>query len=304
MIFLIIIAIVLVVGFFVIQPYRLRYDTICSFTGGLGSGKTFLSVETAIFLWKRNVKRTKRYNFFRRKKNKLPLPLLYTSIPVRIKKPLFRKPVYSQVLTEDMLTLQTRIVPGSVVMLDEVDVFASQWSLANGNIIEIPNKKDLEEKRKGTQEFDTGLFDESIRLWRHMNSSKACEARLICNSQATSNITTIIRRRMNVVFVLANKHFVKLPFGFALFWCDCRNITITDEITNMNNGNTEDNTRKLFRFVHGRKYDTHCYEERAKTIPIDEGETWQGLKTFRLLKCPFHRLKSKAYNGTVDKQAV
>lgn len=255
-----------------------------------------MSVETAIFLWKRNVKRTKLYNFFRKKKNKLPLPLLYTSIPVKIGKKK-GKPIYAHILEADMLTLQTRVVPGSVVMLDEVDVFASQWSLANGNIIEIPNKKDLEAKRQGTQDFDTGLFDESIRLWRHMNSSKACEARLVCNSQATSNISTIIRRRMNVVFVLANKHFIKLPFGWSLFFCDCRNITITDEITNFNDGNTEDNTRKLFRLVHGRKYDTHCYEERAKTIPVDKSATWDKLKTARLLKCPYERMKSKAFNG-------
>lgn len=296
MIWLIIIAVVLLIGYIVIQPYTLRYDTICSFTGGLGSGKTFLSVETAIHLWKRNLKRTKLYNFFRRKKNKLPLPLLYTSIPVRIGKKR-GKPIYAQILTHEMLTLQERVVPGSVVMLDEVDVFASQWSLANGNIIEIPNKKDLEAKRSGTLDFDTGLFDESIRLWRHMNSSKACEARLVCNSQATSNITTIIRRRMNVVFVLANKHFIKLPFGWSLFFCDCRNITITDEITNFNDGNTEDNTRKLFRLVHGRKYDTHCYQERAKTIPITEGLKWTAMKTYRLLKCPVERMKSKAFNG-------
>lgn len=296
MIWLIVIALLGLLFFILVQPYILRYDTICSFTGGLGSGKTFLSVETAIFLWKRNVRRTKLYNFFRRKKNKIPLPKLYTSIPVKIGKKK-RKPIYAEILTADMLTLQTRVIPGSVVMLDEVDVFASQWSLANGNIIEIPNKKDLEAKRQGTQDFDTGLFDESIRLWRHMNSSKACEARLVCNSQATSNISTIIRRRMNVVFVLANKHFIKLPFGWSLFFCDCRNITITDEITNFNDGNTEDNTRKLFRLVHGRKYDTHCYEERAKTIPIDEGITWDKLKTARLLKCPYVRMKSKAFNG-------
>lgn len=299
MLWLIVIALVIGIGYVIIQPYTLRYDTICSFTGGLGSGKTFLSVETAIHLWKRNVRRTKAYNFFRRKKNKLPLPLLYTSIPVKIGKKK-GKPVYAQILDADMLTLQTRVVPGSVVMLDEVDVWASQWSLANGNIIEIPNKKDLEAKRDGKQDFDTGLFDESIRLWRHMNSSKACEARLVCNSQATSNITTIIRRRMNVVFVLSGKTFIKLPFGWALFWCDCRNITITDEITNTNATNNEDNCRKLFRLVHGRKYDTHCYEERAKTIPIVEGLKWSAFKTHRLLKCPIQRMKSKAYNGEVS----
>lgn len=287
----IIIALVIlfVVGFIFIQPYRLRYDTICSFTGGLGSGKTFLSVETAIFLWRQNLRSTKRYNMFH--KNKLPLPLLYTSIPVRI-----GRKKYAQILTSDMLTLQTRVVPGSVVLLDEVDVFASQWSLANGNIIEIPNKKDLEAKRNGTMEYDSGLFDESVRLWRHMNSNPVAEAKLVCNSQATSNISTIIRRRMNVVFVLANKKFIKLPFGYSLFMCDCRNIVITDEITNMNEGNAEDNTKKIIRFVRGRKYDTHCYAERAETIPIDESQSWEKLTTTRLLKCPYERMLSKAKN--------
>lgn len=289
---LILIAIAIVVVIIFVQPYRLRYDTICSFTGGLGSGKTFLSVETSIFLWKRNLKRTKFYNFFKKKNNKLPLPKLYSSIPVE-----YKKGKFSEVLTSDMLTLQTRVIPGSVVMLDEVDVFASQWSLANGNIIEIPNKKDLEAKRNGTADYDSGLFDESIRLWRHMNSSKCCEARLVCNSQATSNITTIIRRRMNVVFVLANKRFIKLPFGFKLFMCDCRNITITDEITNMNDSNTEDKTKKLLRIVRKRKYDTHCYKERAETIPVAESETWSKLSTTRLLKCPYERMKSKAKNN-------
>ena len=275
--------------FIFVQPYRLRYDTICSFTGGLGSGKTFLSVETAIFLWKQNLRATKRYNRFH--KDKLPLPLLYTSIPVKI-----GCNKYAKVLTSEMLTLQTRVVPGSVVLLDEVDVFASQWSLANSNIIEIPNKKDLDSKRNGTVDFDSGLFDESIRLWRHMNSSKVAESKLVCNSQATSNISTIIRRRMNVVFVLANKHFISLPFGFKLFVCDCRNIVITDEITNMNDGNAEDKTKKVIRLIRVRKYDTHCYAERAETIPIDESITWERLTTTRLLKCPYERLKSKAKN--------
>lgn len=292
MIYIVLVLILLgAIIFFAIQPYRLRYDTICSFTGGLGSGKTFLSVETALHLWQRNFKATKRYNMFH--KYKLELPCLYTSIPVKYKKK-YNK--YIRVLTTDHLLLQTRVIPGSIVFLDEVDVFASQWALANGNIIEIPNKKELEAKRNGLSDCDSGLFDECIRLWRHMNSSIICESRIVCNSQATSNISTIIRRRMNVVFVLANKHFIKLPFGFSLFLCDCRNITITDEITNISDKNAEDNMKKIIRLVHGRKYDTHCYKERAETIPIDESYCWEKLSTTRLLKCPYDKMKSKAKN--------
>lgn len=39
---------------FLIKQYCIKYDTVLAFTGGLGSGKSFLSVEMAIRLLKRN----------------------------------------------------------------------------------------------------------------------------------------------------------------------------------------------------------------------------------------------------------
>lgn len=293
--------IVLFVLFLFIKPYFIKYDTICAYTGGLGSGKSFLSSLTAVRLLRKNRLKTKIYNILHRKKDRLSKPMLYSSIPIRIS-----KNEMAEVLTSDMLTLQTGIVKGSIVYIDEVDVFANQFAFANDNIIECSSKKALQEKRDGISDYDSGLFDEYMRLFRHLWSSEACESRMILNTQATSNITTIIRRRMNTVFVLSRFRVRKVPIinhmpfvGWLFKWytVECRNITITDEITNTSECNTEDNMRIVFGFMpYRRLYDTHCYKHRADTIPDALSEKWDKLTTERLLKCPIDRLKNKSKN--------
>ena len=53
MIYLIVIALSIII-FFIIKPYFIKYDTIIAFTGGLGSGKTYLSVKYALRLLRIN----------------------------------------------------------------------------------------------------------------------------------------------------------------------------------------------------------------------------------------------------------
>ncbi len=292
-----------IVVFVVVRPYFIKYDTICAFTGGLGTGKSFMSAETACRELKKNRAKTRVYNFKERLKNPknpklLEKPLLYSSIPIRIS----RKEM-SAILTDDMLTLQEKFVPGSVVFIDEIDVWANQYSYANHNIIEISNKKDIKSKREGIAEvdFDSGLFDEEMRLFRHYYSSPACECKLICNSQATSNIATIIRRRMNTVYVLSQFRKYKLPIigGFFVpYTVKIRNITITDEITNMTEKNAEDNCRVFIGIMPiFKRYDTHCYKHRADTIPLKIPNYWSELTTERLLKAPIDLRKSKTKNA-------
>lgn len=298
MIWVILIVAVIVIFVF-IKPYIMKYDTVVAFTGGLGTGKSFMSVETAIRELKKNRFRTKLYNFFHRKKDRLEKPMLYSSIPIRIS-----KKEYSCKLTPEMLLLQEGFIKGSIVFIDEVDVFANQFAYANQNIIECANKKDLKELREGNAQYDSGLFDEEIRLFRHLYSSRVCECKLICNSQATSNITTIIRRRMNTVFVLSRFRVWKVPvlswlplvgWLFKIYTVQVRNITITDEITNMSDGNAEDNMRIAFGFVPSiRHYDTHCYKHRSDSIPVSKPVKWLRLTTERLMKAPIDYYKNKS----------
>ena len=259
-------------------------DTITAFTGGLGTGKTFRSVEIAVKLLKRNRSLTRRYNRLH-PHDPLPEPQLYSSIPL-----LLSRSEFAVKLMPDHLTLQSTIIPGSVVFIDEIDVWANQFSFGNENIIDTPSKKSLSQRREGDSDYDTGLFDEEIRLFRHLFSSAACEAKLVCNSQATSNICTIVRRRMNVVYVLA-----RFRIWFGLFYTvRSRSIIITDEIVNTNAGlSTEDTKLKLGLVPRFRRYDTHCYRSRYKRIPDKlPVERWEDLTTDRLMKCPIDRLKN------------
>ncbi len=291
----------LIVLYFYIRPYTRRYDTVVAYTGGLGTGKSFLSAETVEVLYKKAVFRTKLYNLFHRKKNRQPIPEVYSSIPISFRVG-FRKRKYSLVLRPEHLTLQRNIVPGSVVYLDEIDVFCNQFGLTNPNIIEMSTKKDVQRRKleavHDIKSPDSGLVDEEIRLFRHLfsNHTTGVEAKLVCNSQATSNIVTVIRRRMNTVFVLSTFRKWGLPFCRPFFYTvKCRNITITDEITNMAEENAEDNMRIIIGFFpRRRRYDTHCYRGRAETIPFVEETRWSRLQTERLMQCPVDDLYNKS----------
>ena len=301
---LIVILIVAVILFLIIKPYFIKYDTVVGFSGGLGTGKSFMSVLTAVIELRKARWRTMWYNLWHRK-NKQPLPELYSSIPVRYKTGLFSGWKYSLKLTPEHLTLQRKIIPGSIVFLDEIDVFCNQFGLANPNIIDMANKKELAAKKlrdaMDMRSPDTGLVDEEVRLFRHLfsNHETGVEAKLIVNSQATSNIATIIRRRMNTVFVLSTfrKWGIPLIAPNLIYTVRCRNITITDEISNTSGANAEDDTRLIIGFMPQKKlYDTHCYRHRADTIPYIPDISWDKLTTNRLIKCPHTDLYNQSQN--------
>ena len=297
---LIVILVAVVLLFLFIRPYFRRYDTVVAYTGGLGTGKSFLSAETVEVLWKKAVFRTTIFNFFHSRKKRQPLPEIYSSIPLSFRHGFRRK--YSLKLEPEHLTLQRNIIPGSVVFLDEIDVFCNQFGLTNPNIIDTSTKKDVQKRKelKGTsyKAPDTGLVDEEIRLFRHLfsNHVTGVEAKLIVNSQATSNIATIIRRRMNTVYVLSTFRKWGLPFFRPWFYSvKCRNITITDEITNTSEENTEDNMRIIIGLIPRQKrYDPHCYRGRAETIPFKEEKRWKRMQTERLMKCPVEDLYNQS----------
>ncbi len=301
---IIVILIVLVVLFFILRPYFRKYDTVVAYTGGLGTGKSFLSTETAEVLIRKARSKTRWYNLIPWHKEKQPMPELYSSIPVKYKVGLF-KTRYALKLYPEHLTLQRNIIPGSVVFLDEIDVFCNQYGLTNPNIIDTSTKKDVLRRREiqgtGERTPDTGLVDEEIRLFRHLfaNMKTGVEPKLVVNSQATSNIITVIRRRMNTVYVLSTFRKWGLPFlPKFIYTVKCRNITITDEITNTSAENTEDNMRLIIGFLplFYRRYNSHCYHGRAETIPFTDEQKWSRMMTERLMRCPVHDLYNQSKN--------
>ncbi len=252
---LIICIVVLVIVF---KSYNRKYDTVIAYTGGLGSGKSMLSTETAIKLLRRNRRKIARYNLFHLK-DKKPKPLLYSNIPIRIS-----QKEWAEVLTADHLLLRAKIREKSVTYIDEVGSFANQFQFRDTNI---------------------QIFDEFIRFYRHYTKG----GYLVVNDQCSENIVLQIRRRINTVFNLM--HF-RSWFGIC-YTVRCRNMSVSEEIKTVEEQNTEDNTKMVFGFLQPKwRYDTWCYSERYNTVPEVEQNPHKALKTNRVLRLPPKPLKA------------
>ena len=288
---IIFILLIIAVLWLIIRPYTLHYDNLVSFTGGLGSGKTFMSVNTALTLYKKQRLKAKIENIKIRIKNRfrkpekreelLELPELYCNIPVKIS----RKKMAVRLKKEHLL-LQERIAQGSVVLLDEVDCFANQFSYNNPCIVD----------QTGKGGDDVGNFDEFCRFFRHYTKG----GYLIFNTQATANENLTIRRRQNQVNVLFNfrKWGIPLIVPNLLYTVKVRNITLSDDIKTVEEGNTEDNMRLHYGFFpFYRHYDTYCYSGRYDGVPKGEESRFPRLKTNECLKAP----QGKQPKYTLDK---
>jgi len=273
--------IAIVILFLIIRPYFIKYDTLVSFTGGLGSGKTFKSVETAIVLYKKQRFRVRCYNLFH-PKDKQPLPELYSNIPLKIG---FKK--YAIRLTKEHLLLQKKIVPRSVCMLDEVDVFANQFQYNNPAIVNT----------KGGEEY--GNFDEFCRFYRHYTKG----GYLIFNTQATANENLTIRRRQNTVITLFHFRTWGIPLiaPHLIYTVKVRHTTLSDDVKTIEQSNTEDNMRLNIGFMPlYRHYDTYCYSNRYNSVPEREEKRFTRLKTNECLIAPYGKEEKYTTNKDIE----
>lgn len=254
---LIIVAIVLLIS------YTIKYDTILAFTGGLGSGKSFLSVKFSIKLLRKNRLKVKIYNLFHRK-SKRPIPMLYSSIPVRIS-----RKEWSLELKPEHCLLTSKVIERSVVFIDEVGSFASQFDF------NLPNVRDN--------------FNEFVRLFRHYTKG----GYLVVNDQCSENINLYIRRRINTVYNL-----MRFKPWFKLFYTvRVRNISISEEIKTVEEQDTEDNTTLMIGVIPlFRRYDTYCYSEKYKTVSERREAPFAKYKRNHLLECPKERITKQTTN--------
>lgn len=277
----VILVIVIILLFLIIKPYFIKYDTLVSFTGGLGSGKTFKSVETALVLYRKQRFKVRIHNLFH-PKHKEPLPELYSNIPLKIG---FRK--YAIRLTKEHLLLQKRIAPRSVCLLDEVDVFANQFQYNNPAIVNT----------KGGEEY--GNFDEFCRFYRHYTKG----GYLIFNTQATANENLTIRRRQNMVITLFHFRVWGIPLiaPHLFYTVKARNVTLSDDVKTVEENNAEDNMRLIIGIMPlFRHYDTYCYSGRYNSVPIGEEKSFTRLKTNECLIAPYGREEKYTTNKDIE----
>ena len=268
---LLLLAVVLFV-ILIIKPYIMHYDTVISFTGGLGSGKSLISTQMAVRLLRKNRWKVRFHNI-RHPKKKIAKPVLYSSIPLRVS-----RREWALQLTPDHLTLQKHLPEKCVVFIDEIDSYASQFDYKLPNIIQN--------------------FDEFTRFFRHYTKG----GYLVCNTQATDNLVLQIRRRMNSVFNLM--HFKK--YFWIFYTVKVRNISISEEIKTVEVEDKEDNMSTLFVIlpIFFRRYDTYCYSGRYDTVPIGQERVYVRLKTNKVIKCPKENVKPLTNNEEVEPISV
>lgn len=334
---IIVLTLAAVILFLIIRPYFVKHDTICFFTGGLGSGKSFMTSETCIVLLRKARLKVWIHNHIRRpvfkwfhvfvgclgyalrsvfvvparvfcrifaparlpsfksasldrfmsqRENLMPRPMLYTSIPLRC-----GWHEYSYVLTEKHLLLQARIIPRSVVVLDELDGFCNQFEFDGLNVIRKAVKgQNIDWDKEGA------AFDEYMRLFRHYTQG----GYLCCNTQCSENAVVQIRRRINTALNLFHFKTWGIPIiaPHLIYTVWCRNISISEEIKTVEESNKEDNMRLIIGLMPPyRRYDTYVYSERYKTVPYVSETAWSSLKTNRLLRCP-SEVQLKFTNGS------
>lgn len=278
---ILILIIISIILFIVLVRYFLKNkrDTITCYTGGLGSGKTCLSVHDAINVFRKQRLKTFVYNLFHKQKREKPL--LYSNIPIYISKHFGM----SQKLEVEHVLLKKRLNERSVVLIDEIGGFASQFEYKNVNI------------------YDN--FDEFIRLYRHFTKG----GYLIVNDQCSENIVLQVRRRINVINNLS-KFFVVPIFHIVIYFS--RKINISEEMkTILVDEEDVNNTSKLnitywpffFRWkisTRKRHYDTYCYSDRYLRIPEKNCISYSNktLKINDMFTCP----KTEKYDKLTNKK--
>lgn len=289
---LIILGIIVVALLFAwIRPYTIRYDTTLAITGGLGVGKTLKATKVGLNLWKRKHFRwhvrewwLKYFNKWRSKANhrrekwniehpnrkqkkikSLMLhdeePLLYSNIPILLKKRYKGKKLYSQKLTKEMLLCKERQHEYSITLIDELPQLVNQF---NWNIEEVQNN-----------------LNEYITFYRHYIGGH-----LIVTAQSIDDIVVQIRRKLNSYYWLYDFHKIFFIF-YKVRVC---NLQTSDLITNVSTTFIEDNTKWNYGCLLPRRYQSRCYKHRYDKVP--EGKNKQFKKLFTRIILRFSKYQS------------
>ena len=124
---------------------KVSSDTMICFIGTMGSGKTYMAVDTALKEYGALYRRYRlSKNFFIGRiytaiyPDAALEPHLFSNIPILLHRCWWnrKKDIYCEVLTGEMLTLRQRIPPNSVVVFDEVSMTCNQFEYDNPLVME------------------------------------------------------------------------------------------------------------------------------------------------------------------------
>lgn len=239
---LIIILVVALILYFRLKKnnYHLTYNNITYLQGEVGSGKT--TMLTYLALKERKIRL--RHNFFSRILSHIPLikklvkfknPCIYSTYPIWINK----KVGFSYVIDRTVLSWETRIKEGAIVVLDEMEmVFPSEAK-----------------KTEAVYSFGTAFI-------RH-----GANALIFASSQSLNEVNISFRRRVNSVYMLNN-----CKRGLFFSSVEVHKAIASEEFTNVfvDNNDVSKNILK-FRLKNGHfdsRYASNLYALPQKKIEL------------------------------------
>lgn len=266
------IVLLIVIGFFALIfinrlacAEKYTHNCLICFTGGLGSGKTYLGSHLALKKYRSAVIKWRVKSYIGKFRGKTyEKPLLISNIPI-----LISEGHYSVRLQKEHLLGLIRIPEHSVVFFDEAGKVLSQWEYGNPNI-----KKDVADFMRHFRHYIDGYF--------------------ILTDQASSEFVCYIRRRVNVIYNLDD--FRRFWLVFPFYIVDVNVLHVSEEqLTNTSETKsneqgiifTHKDKRMLPYFMgflpYSRKskiYDSRCFSEMYPALKRDEryNKTHDGFK--------------------------
>lgn len=222
--------------------------TVC--TGAVKTGKTTLAVYLAVKSYKKALRAWRIGRLFDRS---CPQPLLYSNIPLSIP--------YVPVTT-DILLRKVRIVPKSVMLLDEASLVADS-QLIKDNVV---NKQLLK----------------FFKLYGHYSHGGT----LVLDTQSISDLHYAIKRCINN-YLYIQRTYQFFPFVLAMNVLEQR-YSDDGTVISADTKDTDDNVKRvLVPKSTWRKFDTYCYSVLTDNLPFSDKEIQAD--TLKAVKIPSFR---------------
>lgn len=285
------ILVIFLLWFFIFKVKHLKVPSVYLITGGVKTGKSFVSVWLAVKQYKKACRKVAIFNFGRkyiantfRRIRRIPVkplkdkPMLYTNMHLRN--------IKYNLLTLDIVFRKVRIPDYSVCLIDEISLFADSMLVTTQRY----KKENLHERLM--------LF---VKLWGHY-----CGGKMIVNTQSLSDCAFEFKRCISqYLYIIVNR---KLPF-FSLL--TVRELAHSEESDIINNFEEDIEVKSKPLFIwnkYYKYYDYRCYsiftDGLEMQVNYDNPMRYKGdsLKTEVLLSLQdFETLNEYANMGMIKK---
>ncbi len=247
------------------KRFRIYEQSVTMYSGTIGSGKTYLGVDKALTAYRKQAKQYRKgkggkkrlYRFFH--PDCIYPPSLYSTIPIKLGKNKWSKP-----LKKEHLTMQEPLPQKCVIFIDEIGAFASQW------------------------DFDNPWVQERLQFFMRY-FRQFLDGKMILTDQSVSRVCKPIRELIGRVYWLHDFHrkWRILPL-YEVFVLPM--LMVEDSCTRLDDDeDNPDTARKLIgwlpykwlRFC--RRYDSRCYAPLYTKPAVSVLDDFDGFQTDYLI---------------------